>query len=1105
MSLNYASDDPRRSAAAQFFLDDDGPSANMYREIISLLNESVLMSDVNEKVDKLTKVQEMIFSRGPDFLERFLPEILAFQNDRNAEVRRFVVGFIEEAFKKDPEILPLIIGNIQSLVQDTAPRVQKRVVQCVTQLYRQTLMWLSKAQTISEPMQLVWSILVNIKAFIINMVDSDNDGLRTQIVKFLEMIVLLQTYREPDSTSRTNDFSLEDVPLTLKIARRRKLEEEAMTVFDLMLKFHGSPHISSANLMACMGSLTTIAKLRPNFMGKVVAALETLHMNLPPTLSTSQVNSVRKHLKVNLLSLLKHPVAAEYQMNITTLLTDLGATTHEVMKAYPKLEEARKRARHQKHSVPNKKIRLDDDGDVSESAIDITEAFIVERLSPELAANMVIMAMNHLPDTMPSIFNATYTPIAAAGTQAQIKRVARLLATQLNAAGLGPGATLAAKTQKPVLRTVDEDEEEDGGASNNTNADEPMLPEDESSNSGAKLAFAALTSRTFKQEMYKPLSNDQRENLQVSAVNRILSSEGSAITGGVSRIRSKIVASFAASFGAKVKQSILNFIMSDIRNQINLALAWIYEEYSYMQGFTKRPPSQMDEDKFYELHYDSLLTTIMNGVIRNKELKDRDVILTRICLEMPLLSDEVLNLLKNFSTVEILGLSIAYKLVLMRPMKQMFFLNILLENTSHQTSEIREASIGHVVDLYPKEELQTVIEEYAIYYLGFLKLSKPPEAIFGLDKGRPLASDVWTDDSIKACLYLYLSLLPINQELIHELSRVYIQTQADVKRTILRVVEYPVKAMGMDSPQLLKLVEDCPKGSETLVTRIIHILTDKSAPSAELVDRVRELYQTRVSDVRFLIPVLNGLKKVEIIEALPKLIKLNPVVVKEVFNRLLGTHADSSGHSSPITPAELLIALHLIDPSKCELKTVIKATSLCFSDKEAYTQEVLAVVLQHLMEVTPLPTLLMRTVIQALSLHPRLIGFVMNILQRLISKQVWKQKKVWEGFIKCCQRTQPASFQVLLQLPPQQLVDVFKEAPDLRKPLLSHITEFTENQRAHIPQSIMEIIRGQEEKATMEFHVKEEPLSPASELTIDIKEEPPDGYPVSEPAPPGLE
>ena len=35
--------------------------------------------------------------------------------------------------------------------------------------------------------------------------------------------------------------------------------------------------------------------------------------------------------------------------------------------------------------------------------------------------------------------------------------------------------------------------------------------------------------------------------------------------------------------------------------------------------------------------------------------------------------------------------------------------------------------------------------------------------------------------------------------------------------------------MGMDSPELLLLVDNCPKGAETLITRIIHILTDKGS------------------------------------------------------------------------------------------------------------------------------------------------------------------------------------------------------------------------------------------------------------------------------------
>lgn len=183
----------------------------------------------------------------------------------------------------------------------------------------------------------------------------------------------------------------------------------------------------------------------------------------------------------------------------------------------------------------------------------------------------------------------------------------------------------------------------------------------------------------------------------------------------------------------------------------------------------------------------------------------------------------------------------------------------------------------------------------------------------------------------------------------------------------------------------------------------------------------------------------------------------------------MGNHNNESGvpGTSPITPAELLIALHNIDSSKAELKTVIKgvelvimtqicyiihkiilfvATSLCFAEKQAYTQETVAVVMQHLMEMTPLPTLLMRTVIQSLALYPRLSGFVMNILQRLILKQVWKYPKVWEGFVKCCERTQPQSFAVILQLPHLQLSEALKMAPNLKEPLLAHVEAFAENQ-----------------------------------------------------------
>jgi len=58
---------------------------------------------------------------------------------------------------------------------------------------------------------------------------------------------------------------------------------------------------------------------------------------------------------------------------------------------------------------------------------------------------------------------------------------------------------------------------------------------------------------------------------------------------------------------------------------------------------------------------------------------------------------------------------------------------------------------------------------------------------------------VWSDENVKLCLYLYLGLLPVDHQLIQDLAVVYTAAVADIKRTILRVLETPVSCMQGDS------------------------------------------------------------------------------------------------------------------------------------------------------------------------------------------------------------------------------------------------------------------------------------------------------------------
>ena len=55
------------------------------------------------------------------------------------------------------------------------------------------------------------------------------------------------------------------------------------------------------------------------------------------------------------------------------------------------------------------------------------------------------------------------------------------------------------------------------------------------------------------------------------------------------------------------------------------------------------------------------------------------------------------------------------------------------------------------------------------------------------------------------------------------------------------------------------------------------------------------------------------------------------------------------------------------------------ATTLCLNERAIYTHDVLAVVIQQLVDINPIPVLFMRTVLQALSFVPKMVGFVMNI------------------------------------------------------------------------------------------------------------------------------
>lgn len=75
-----------------------------------------------------------------------------------------------------------------------------------------------------------------------------------------------------------------------------------------------------------LGYLVISVRQRPEFLPRVVDAIDVLQVNLPPTLGTSQVKAVRKELKMHLIRLMKLPSIVPHVNKISTLLSDLGAS-----------------------------------------------------------------------------------------------------------------------------------------------------------------------------------------------------------------------------------------------------------------------------------------------------------------------------------------------------------------------------------------------------------------------------------------------------------------------------------------------------------------------------------------------------------------------------------------------------------------------------------------------------------------------------------------------------------------------------------------------------------------------------------------------------------
>ncbi|XP_006472379.2 uncharacterized protein LOC102622533 isoform X1 [Citrus sinensis] len=617
--------------------------------------------------------------------------------------------------------------------------------------------------------------------------------------------------------------------------------------------------------------------------------------------------------------------------------------------------------------------------------------------------------------------------------------------------------------------------------------------------------------------LFVELTEEEQKSVRTFAVERIFESYKHLQGTECSQTRMGLLARLIAQIDADedIVMMLQKYVVANYQEQKGheLVLHILYHLQSLMIS------SSNENSSYAAAVYEKLLLAVAKSLLDTFPASDKSF--SRLLGEVPVLPDSVLQLLGNLCSSAVFdlhgkevrdgervtqGLGAVWSLILGRPYYRQACLDIALKSAAHSQDEIRAKAIRLVSNkLYQLSYITENIEQYATNMMlsavnqhsSNLECSQSDSAdlkaegevgsqetsisgsqvsepgTFEMDSvkgGQPISHSLSTISFPEAqrLTSLFFALCTKKPRLLQLIFDKYVQAPKSVKQAFHRHIPILIRALGSSCSELLHIISDPPQGSENLLTLVLQILTQETTPSSDLIATVKHLYETKLKDATILIPMLSSLTKNEVLPIFPRLVDL-PL---EKFQMALAHILQGSAHTGPaLTPVEVLVAIHDIVPERegLALKKITDACSACFEQRTVFTQQVLAKALNQMVDQTPLPLLFMRTVIQAIDAFPTLVDFVMEILSKLVSKQVWRMPKLWVGFLKCVSQTRPHSFPVLLKLPPPQLESALNKYANLRGPLATYASQ--PSLKSSIPRSILAVLGLANESHMQQLHI----------------------------------
>uniref|UniRef100_A0A915DFV1 Uncharacterized protein n=1 Tax=Ditylenchus dipsaci TaxID=166011 RepID=A0A915DFV1_9BILA len=181
------------------------------------------------------------------------------------------------------------------------------------------------------------------------------------------------------------------------------------------------------------------------------------------------------------------------------------------------------------------------------------------------------------------------------------------------------------------------------------------------------------------------------------------------------------------------------------------------------------------------------------------------------------------------------GMTTLRELILTRARQRKELLKLLLEFSYFERNDIKEHCVRTAKELYQIDYIRNDVREFVIQMSENLVQPTAPKVIWHkngrMDKvtEESITEMPWDESLIRAGLHLFLSLLANDHSLLQQLASVCARANTEIKRVTFRNIEQAIKSIGMNSEHLLSMIADCPEGSETLIARVVHLLTERNS------------------------------------------------------------------------------------------------------------------------------------------------------------------------------------------------------------------------------------------------------------------------------------